>query len=60
MFELRITPLALVDLKDIWYYTFKEWSFEQADLYQSSIEFCFSKLAENRLMLSNEAISDLI
>jgi toxin ParE1/3/4 len=47
MYEVRITPLALIDLEDIWYYTFREWSFEQANLYQSSIEFGFSRLAEN-------------
>jgi toxin ParE1/3/4 len=47
MFEVRITPLALADLEDIWYYTFREWSFEQADVYQSSIEYGFSRLAEN-------------
>jgi toxin ParE1/3/4 len=29
------------------YYTFREWYFEHADLYQSSIKFDFSRLAEN-------------
>ena len=44
MYEVRITPFAL---EDIWYYTFREWSIEQANLYQSSIEFGFFRLAEN-------------
>jgi plasmid stabilization system protein ParE len=32
MYEVRITPLALIDLEDIWYYTLSEWFFEQVDL----------------------------
>lgn len=47
MFEVRITPLALSDLEDIWLYTFNEWSFEQANLYQDGLDRGISKIAEN-------------
>jgi toxin ParE1/3/4 len=47
MFEVRITPLVLKDLEDIWFYTFNEWSLDQANLYQDLLDRGISKIAEN-------------
>lgn len=47
MFEVRIKPLALADLEDIWFYTFNEWSFDQANLYLDVLDRGVSKIAEN-------------
>jgi len=47
MFEVRIKPLALADLEDIWLYTFNEWSFDQANLYIDALDRGVSKIAEN-------------
>ena len=33
----KLSPLAQTDLEDIWLYTFKNWSLEQADRYQNEI-----------------------
>jgi toxin ParE1/3/4 len=33
----RISEKALEDLEEIWFYTFKKWSIEQADRYSSLI-----------------------
>ncbi|HEX6983191.1 MAG TPA: type II toxin-antitoxin system RelE/ParE family toxin [Balneolaceae bacterium] len=33
----RISEKAIADLEEIWIYTFKNWSFEQADRYYHSI-----------------------
>jgi toxin ParE1/3/4 len=41
----RLSPLAEADLEDIWLYTFKRWSLEQADSYQVSIVAAFEGLA---------------
>lgn len=35
--KLRITEAAQADLEDIWLYTLKEWSLEQADRYLNLI-----------------------
>ena len=33
----RLSPLAVSDLEDIWLYTFRQWSLEQAETYHRSI-----------------------
>ena len=33
----KLTPAAAADLEEIWVYTFKTWSLEQADSYHGSI-----------------------
>ena len=35
----RLSPLAEQDLEDIWLYTLREWSADQADRYYHSIIF---------------------
>jgi toxin ParE1/3/4 len=41
----RLSPRALADLEEIWLYTFKAWSLEQADSYHSAIVNAFEDLA---------------
>ncbi|SBW04135.1 hypothetical protein KL86DPRO_20264 [uncultured delta proteobacterium] len=33
----RLSPLAEADLEEIWLYTFRQWSLEQADDYSGNI-----------------------
>jgi toxin ParE1/3/4 len=44
----RLSPLAESDLEEIWLYTFKNWSLEQADRYQADIAAAFDELAARR------------
>lgn len=44
----RLSPLAESDLEDIWLYTFKTWSREQADSYHASPVEAFRGLADGR------------
>ena len=41
----RVSPLAEADLEEIWLYTFKHWSLEQADTYHNLIVAAFAELA---------------
>jgi toxin ParE1/3/4 len=41
----RLFPLAETDLEDIWLYTFKNWSREQADRYHANLIAAFEGLA---------------
>jgi toxin ParE1/3/4 len=41
----RLTPRAVIDLEDIWLYTFQNWSLEQADRYQNEIMAAVAALA---------------
>jgi toxin ParE1/3/4 len=41
----KLSPLAESDLEEIWLYTFKTWSLEQADAYHSDIVAAFEGLA---------------
>ena len=41
----RLTPLAVVDLENIWRYTFETWSVEQADSYLTDLVAAFEQLA---------------
>jgi toxin ParE1/3/4 len=41
----KLSPLAEADLEEIWLYTFKTWSLEQADAYHSDIVAAFEGLA---------------
>lgn len=41
----RFSPLAEVDLEDIWLYTLRNWSLEQADRYQGQIMAAVEGLA---------------
>ena len=41
----RLTPLAEVDLENIWRYTFETWSVEQADSYLTDLVAAFEQLA---------------
>ena len=44
----RLSPLAEADLEDIWLYTFKNWSPEQADRYHNAIVVAFKDLAAGK------------
>lgn len=44
----RLTPRAEADLEEIWLYTFKHWSAEQADSYLAAIITAFSQLATGK------------
>ena len=44
----RLSPLAETDLEQIWLYTFKTWSLEQADSYYSGFVAAFEGLAAGR------------
>lgn len=40
----RLTPAAQSDLEDIWLFTLKQWSIEQADRYSDILEDTFDRL----------------
>lgn len=42
----RLSPLARADLEEIWLYTLKRWSVEQADRYYNDIMETLDALAE--------------
>ena len=44
----RLSPLAEADLEDIWLYTFKNWSEEQANSYHRDLITTFDDLAADR------------
>lgn len=44
----RLSPLAESDLEEIWLYTFREWSLEQADGYHQSVMKAIEDLASGR------------
>lgn len=46
--EYRLAPLAEQDLADIWVYTFRNWSREQADSYHAGIIDAFEGLLTGR------------
>lgn len=41
----RLSPMAETDLEEIWLYTLKNWSVEQADTYIGSLVTAFEALA---------------
>lgn len=41
----RLSPLAEIDLEEIWLYTFENWSIEQADTYHRDFVAVFEDLA---------------
>jgi toxin ParE1/3/4 len=43
--QLRLRPLAEADLEEIWLYTLKQWSLEQADKYLRDISSTMNGLA---------------
>lgn len=47
MLRVEIRPLALSDLEEIWFYTFDNWSMEQADNYQDQLYDAFSRISNN-------------
>ena len=44
----RLSPLAEADLEDIWLYTFKNWSEDQANSYHRDLVTAFDDLAAGR------------
>lgn len=44
----RLSPLAVSDLEDIWLYTARTWSQEQAESYHSGLVLAFEGLAAGR------------
>lgn len=44
----RLSPLAEADLEEIWLYTAKHWSMEQADTYHRNFVEAFEGLAAGR------------
>lgn len=47
MYEVRLKPLALIDLEEIWFYSYNKWSLEQADLYLDSLDNGISKFSQD-------------
>ena len=46
----RLSPLAEADLEEIWLYTFRQWSLEQADKYHRGIMAAIDGLASGRMI----------
>jgi toxin ParE1/3/4 len=44
----RLSPLAIADLEEIWFYTFRQWSLEQADQYHHDLIATIEALADGR------------
>lgn len=44
----RLSPLAEADLEEIWLYTLRQWSLEQADIYHRNIIRTIEGLASGR------------
>lgn len=44
----RLSPLAEADLEEIWLYTFRQWSLEQADDYYGGIIAAIEGLVDGR------------
>ena len=42
--HVRLAPAAEADLEDIWLYTARNWSVEQADLYTDALQAAFDTL----------------
>lgn len=49
MAELRLSPAAVRDLEDIWRYTARQWSAEQAERYLDLLNAAFEQLAREPL-----------
>lgn len=47
MAEYYLTNKAVVDLNEIWSYTFEKWSEDQADKYYNMLPGLFQDIAEN-------------
>lgn len=47
MAEVFFRQAAIDDLNDIWVYTSKEWSEQQADKYYAAIEFACTQIGNN-------------
>lgn len=45
----RLAPLAEGDLEEIWPYTFRQWSLEQADAYHRTIMTAIEDLTSGRM-----------
>jgi len=43
---IKLSPLAEADLEEIWLYTFRQWSLEQADEYHRGIMAAIEGLAD--------------
>lgn len=46
MRQYRLSPLAIADLENIWLYTFRQWSPEQADQYHADLIATIEALAK--------------
>jgi toxin ParE1/3/4 len=47
--KYKLTPAAEDDLVDIWKYTARTWSREQATRYHHQLETCFNRIAQGRI-----------
>jgi toxin ParE1/3/4 len=47
MLKYKLSKSAVIDLNNIWSYTFKKWSLNQADKYYESIVSVFQDIADN-------------
>jgi len=47
MAKVILRQEAIDDLKDIWNYTFEQWSENQADKYYASLKFACNQIGEN-------------
>ncbi|MDR2946045.1 MAG: type II toxin-antitoxin system RelE/ParE family toxin [Candidatus Adiutrix sp.] len=48
VYGILLSPLAELDLEEIWLYTFRQWSVEQADTYHRSLISAIEGLAAGR------------
>lgn len=50
MMAISISPLARLDLEEIWLYTYNTWSYNQANMYQDELFDGFELIAKDYLI----------
>jgi toxin ParE1/3/4 len=45
MHKIIIQPLAIIDLEEIWFYTFNKWSYRQANKYSLELDLGIEEIA---------------
>jgi toxin ParE1/3/4 len=53
MAEYRLSPAAEHDLENIWLYTYRQWSVQQADHYIDTLVAAFAQLADSPLIAAS-------
>ena len=47
MLKVKILPLALADIQEIWFYTYRKWSHEQAHRYSIELDGAIDVIARD-------------